>query len=89
MMHNGFGSGHYSSWMCGPGMFLPGPFGWIVSLLFWGLLIFLAVKLYQAFFSKQRAGGAGATSLDGLKDRYARGYISEDEYRRMKVELDG
>jgi putative membrane protein len=87
MMHNGFGSGfgQYGSWLCGPGAFFPGPLGWIVTLLFWGLIIYLVVKLYQALFS----GGKGKTAghLEALKERYARGEINEDEYRRMKTEL--
>ena len=83
MMHSGFGQ--YGSWLCGPGAFFPGPLGWIVTLFFWGLVIFLAVKLFQALFSGSR--GKSATNLDTLKERYARGEISQDEYQRMKTEL--
>ncbi|HEB70508.1 MAG TPA: SHOCT domain-containing protein [Desulfobulbus sp.] len=83
MMHNGFGQ--YGNWLCGPGAFFPGPLGWIITILFWGLLIYLAVKLFQAFFS---SGVSGSTArLNTLKERYARGEISEEEYHRMKTEL--
>lgn len=87
MMHNGFGSGfgHMSNWLCGPGAFFPGPLGWIVTLLFWGLIIYLVVKLFQFLFSGAKR--TTATHLDALKERYARGEINEDEYRRMKSEL--
>jgi putative membrane protein len=87
MMHDGFGSGfgHFSNWLCGPGAFFPGPLGWIITLFFWGLIIYLVVKLFQALFS----GGKriSTTALDTLKERFARGEINEDEYRRMKTEL--
>jgi putative membrane protein len=87
MMHNGFGMGfgHYSNWLCGPGAFFPGPLGWIVTLLFWGLLIYLLAKLFKAIFSGEKRNST--TNLDTLKERYARGEISEDEYHRMKTEL--
>ncbi len=86
-MHNGFGMGfgHYGNWLCGPGVFFSGPMGWIVTLLFWGLLIYLAVKLFGAIFSGKK--GDAATNLDALKERYARGEIGEEEYHRMKSEL--
>lgn len=87
MMHIGFGSGfgHMSNWLCGPGVFSPGPFGLIINLFFWGLLIYLVIKLFQFLFSGGKR--TTATYLDGLKERYARGEINEDEYRRMKTEL--
>ncbi len=83
MMHSGFGQ--YSSWLCGPGGFFPGPLGWIITLLFWGLVILLVVKLFQALFSRENK--VTTSPLSTLKERYARGEINEDEYLRMKAEL--
>ncbi len=87
MMHNGFGTGFgsYGDWLCGPGAFFPGPLGWIITLLFWALVIFLVVKLFQALFFRNKK--FPTTHLNTLKERYARGEISEDEYLRMKTEL--
>ncbi len=87
MMHSGFGSGfgYNGNWICGPGAFFPGPIGWVVTLLFWALLIYLAVKLFKAIFSD--SSKEPASRLDSLKERYARGEIGEDEYNRMKTEL--
>jgi len=80
MMHNGFamGFGQYGSW-------LHGPLGWIIILLFWGLGIYLAGKLFAAIFSGKKENTI--TNLEALKERYARGEIGEDEYHRMKSEL--
>lgn len=87
MMHTGFGMGfgHSGNWLCGPGAFFPGPLGWIITLLFWGLVIYLLLKLFQTFFSRGKR--ASTEHLDTLKERYARGEINEDEYHRMKTEL--
>ena len=86
-MHNGFGSGygHYGNWLCWPGNFFPGPLGWIISILFWGLVIYLVVKLFQALFSGKKT--APDSRLDVLKERYARGEIDEAEYQRMRSEI--
>ncbi len=88
MMHGGFGSGfgHGAGWICGPGVFFPGPIGWIITLLFWGLIIYLVVRFFQFLFSG-RSRSNPTSRLNTLKDRLARGEINEDEYRRMKEEL--
>ncbi len=87
MMHNGFfnGFGHSGNWLCGPGAFVPGPLGWIVTLLFWGLVLFLVVKLFTMLFADGKK--SSPSRLDTLKERYARGEITEEEYQRMKIEL--
>ena len=75
-------SGHYNNWLCGSGVFSHGPFGIILALLFWGLVIYLLVKVFQAIF---RSTGS---DLDILKKRYAKGEISEEEFKRMKADLE-
>lgn len=86
-MHNGFGSGfgHYGNWLCGPGAFSPSPFGWIITLLFWGLVVWLVVKLFGVLFVGKT--NSLPSNLETLKERYARGEVSEEEYNRMKTEL--
>ena len=79
-------SGHYNNWLCGPGAFFHGPFGIILTLLFWGLILYLVVKIFQAIF--RATGASSPSSLDLLKKRYAKGEISEEEFKRMKAELE-
>ncbi|NIA04512.1 MAG: SHOCT domain-containing protein [Proteobacteria bacterium] len=67
-------------------MFFPGPFGWIVTFIFWGLVLFLAVKLFQAIF-QSRSGGSDSPALNVLKSRYARGEINKEEYKQMRKEI--
>ncbi len=83
MMHTGFFN-HTGNWFCGPGAFIPGPLGWIVTLLFWVLIIYLVVVFFQMLFSGRRKKEG---PLETLKQRYARGEITEAEYQRMKTEL--
>ncbi len=83
MMHYGFT--HGGNWFCGPGAFFPGPLGWIVTLLFWALIIYLVFRLVKALAA--RRSGPDARALETLRQRYARGEIDDDEFRRMKSEL--
>ena len=86
-MHNGYGNGFgmFGDWACGPGAFFPGPLGWIITLLFWALILFVVIRIFQSIFSRDKK--SAPSRLDLLKERYARGDIDEDEYRRMKAEL--
>lgn len=79
------------SWLCGPGSYFHGPWGMLVNLAFWIVMIFLAVWLFQAVFSKKRTAPPLSSSapLDVLKHRYAAGEIDREEFERMKRELQG
>ena len=82
---NGQGMG-FSNWLCGGAGFMPGPFGMIVMIIFWALIIGVVVKLFQVLFtSKARKNNAGA--LEILKVRYARGEITRIEFAEMKKDI--
>ncbi len=83
MMRYGFA--HGSNWFCGPGAFFPGPLGWVVTLLFWALIIYLAYRLIRAVMAGR--SGPDSRALETLRQRYARGEINDDEFKRMKSEL--
>ena len=65
-------------------------FGLIWMLLFWGGLIMLAVWLISVLFptSKQLPPGntpdSQAGALDILDQRYARGELSQEQYKEMR-----
>ncbi|WP_438316524.1 SHOCT domain-containing protein [Candidatus Caldatribacterium sp. SIUC1] len=69
------------------------PFG-VGGMMGWGgLLLGLFVLLLVAYFAIRLLGesagrGRNNEPLEILKERYARGEISEDEYQRMKAELE-
>ncbi|WP_457573818.1 SHOCT domain-containing protein [Desulfolithobacter sp.] len=62
---------------------MPGPLGWIATLLFWGLIIYLGIWFFKTLADRNRTG-----SLEVLKERYARGEIDEEQYQRMKSTLE-
>ena len=70
-MMNGFGNYGY-------GMGL----GWIFMVLFWGILIYLAISLF-----KKSGSGANESAQEILRKRYARGEISREEFERIKKEI--
>jgi putative membrane protein len=73
-------------------------FGWIFMVLFWGLVIWAIVALvrgtgvgagHSCCGGHNHGGhGRGGDALDILKERYAKGEISEEEFQRMKKELE-
>ncbi|MGI1669594.1 MAG: SHOCT domain-containing protein [Neptuniibacter sp.] len=66
------------------GMFSSGwhGFGMIIWLLIIAVVIVLIVKALSG------RGKALSTATDILDERYAKGEISEEEYLKMKAELD-
>ncbi len=69
-------------------------FGWIAMLLFWVLVIWAIFALVRGFSGHNCCGhnqgehkhGEGKV-LDILKERYAKGEISKEEFERMKKDL--
>lgn len=64
--------------------------GWLVMLAFWAALI-VGVVLLARWLSSATAGAMGPTReshLDILKRRYAAGEITQEEYARIRQELE-
>jgi putative membrane protein len=73
-------------------------FGGLMMLLFWGILIGLAFFAIRALLraNQGRSGAETALSSPGtgralqiLRDRYARGEISQAEYEQIRKDLQG
>lgn len=62
-------------------------FGWIFMILFWGILIYLVVQGVNRWSLNGSGRSQLKTAEDILKERYAKGEISKDEYTRMKQDL--
>ncbi|MCL5959189.1 MAG: SHOCT domain-containing protein [Chloroflexi bacterium] len=70
------------------------PFWGIVMLLFWVLVIAGVVSLVVWLFQQGRPSEVGPTTprtraLDILRERYARGEITRDEFEQMRRDLEG
>lgn len=61
-------------------------------LIFWGVLIFLAVLFVAALFgnrvSSKRSEQDSQDPLEILARRYARGEITSEQFRMMKEDLE-
>ena len=72
---------------------LPFGLGWVVMLLFWGLVIvgivFLIRWLVMPTVEQGRAGlpSAHKTPADILRERYARGEIEREEFLRRLYDV--
>lgn len=65
-----------------------GFFGWLMMLLFWGLIIAGAVLVIRWLVDQTRSPALGSeTALDVLKRRYAKGEITKEQFDAMKRDL--
>ncbi|MFZ0449207.1 MAG: SHOCT domain-containing protein [Desulfatiglandaceae bacterium] len=85
--YGGYGGG----WGMGPGMmggWGSGWWGFIPMLLFWGLIIVGVVFLIKLLAQGRTKGGSGdsdsSRALETLKERFARGEITKEEFGQMK-----
>ncbi len=63
-------------------------FGWIFSIIFLAAVIWAVVRLVISNQNRQDyPGNSSKNALDILKERYARGEISEAEFEKMKRQL--
>lgn len=86
--------GGYGGWNMGPGMMGGWGMGWlgmIFMVVFWGLvivgLVLLIRWLIQATRGEKSSSHPGSRALEILKERYARGEITQEEFDRMKRDL--
>lgn len=67
-----------------------GSFGFLFNILIIMAIVWLGMKVYRSFKNNQ-AGSAPLpkdASLQILKERYAKGEISEDEFKQMRQTLE-
>jgi putative membrane protein len=86
--------GGYGGWGTGPGMmgyWGIGWFGMIFMVVFWILvivgLVFLVRWLVHASKADRGVSSASSRPLEILKERYARGEITKEEFDRIKHDL--
>jgi putative membrane protein len=58
-------------------------------LLFWAIVIFIAYRLFKKYFPQWLHPKAPAdTAMTILRERYARGEIDVEEFKRKKTDLE-
>jgi putative membrane protein len=63
-------------------------FGWFLTILFWALIVLGAVALVKWLLPGQGPAGAGRGPLEILKERYARGEITREQYEQMRRDIE-
>jgi putative membrane protein len=62
-------------------------FGWIIMIAFWALIIWGGIAFVQ-WLVNQGSQKKGDTGIDILKERYAKGEISKEEFESKKKDLN-
>lgn len=60
----------------------------VIHYLFWILLLAIMAAVLYLLLAK-KVCPMGGRAVETLRDRYARGEINEEEYRKMKATLEG
>lgn len=71
-------------------------FGFIFMLIFWVLIVFAVLALIRGlsgrhgcgWHSLEDHGRKGNNALDILKERYAKGEISKEDFEKIKKDLE-
>lgn len=66
-----------------------GPFGLLAGVLILGVVVYLIVFAVRTAGVRGRCSRDAGDSLEIIKTKFARGEITEEEYRRMKDILNG
>ncbi len=76
-------------WWWGPGYLFGGPWGMIIGIIFWALVIYGIFYIISRLV-KQSSGDIRKeeTPLEILKRRYASGEIDVEEFARRKKDLE-
>jgi putative membrane protein len=61
--------------------------GLLFQLIFWGAIIFLIVWAVRSFVARDRGHSSG-NEFAILRERYARGEITREQYEQMKQDLE-
>ncbi len=76
-------------WGWGPGSFFGPPFGMIIGVVFWVLILY-GIFVIISRVAKRPMGSTGSQEapIDILKKRYARGEMDSAEFARRKQDLE-
>ena len=74
-------------WLCGPGSYFHGPFGFLINLAFWIGLFLIGAWLLRSLTTSRSRRDHESTAVEILKRRYARGEIERSEFEEKLQDL--
>jgi len=74
-------------WGWGPGYFFGGPFGMIIGVLFWALVVYGVYYLLSRLSKQGQHIKTEKTPLEIINERYAKGELTAGEYAKLKKDL--
>lgn len=63
-------------------------FGIIIHLAFTALIVMAAIWMFKVIFQGECRTNGQVSAVEILKQRYAKGEITSEDYQRMKKELE-
>jgi putative membrane protein len=75
----GYGVGHMAPWFAWVGP--------IVMILFWALVVAAIVFFIRYIVRKSRSSSNGDSAMGILRERYARGELSKEEFETRRKDL--
>ncbi|WP_448375489.1 SHOCT domain-containing protein [Fervidobacterium sp.] len=85
---------YFSPWLaagCGSGFggsWLYSSLWWIRPIISFGLFLIAVFVIYKLFFEKSNLLRKKDNAIEILKERFVKGEISEEEYRKMRSILE-